>query len=193
MLNSSLILRRVTYKSALKILSYLNDTKDLGLHLGGRQAENIRVYADADFAEDAETRQSITGNLIFLGNSLVSWASKKQKLIASSSTEAEFLAVFYTLRDIQFLDQLILGIFPKHKFPVILYQDNLSTVALIKSQSNKGRTKHFDVKLKVVNAAYSDGYFSIETCPTTEMWADLMTKAVSRNVLMNLRHYLIGP
>lgn len=181
------------FKSALKILSYLNATQDLGLHLGGRRAGDIRVYADADFAEDTETRQSTTENLIYIGDSLVSWASKKQKLIAASSTEAEFLAVFYTLRDVQFLDQLIRGIYTKQKFPIILYQDNLSTVALIKNQSNKGRTKHFDVKLKVVNTAYSEEYFKIETTPSSEMWADLMTKPVSRNVLLALRPYLIGP
>jgi hypothetical protein len=88
------------------------------------------VYADSDFAEDSETRLSTTGNLIYVEGSLVSWASKKQKLVATSTTEAEFLAVFYTLRDTQFLDQLLKGIFPNKIFSIKLCQDNLSTVAL---------------------------------------------------------------
>ena len=89
----------VHYDSALKILGYLNSTCRLGLRLGGRNITgNLAVYADADFAGDEESRNSITGNCIYFGDSLISWTSKKQKLKASSSTEAEFLSAFYSLQ-----------------------------------------------------------------------------------------------
>lgn len=182
------------YDSALRILSYLNSTKDFGLNLGGRSSalSEIRVYADSDFAEDPETRLSTTGNLIYVEGSLVSWASKKQKLVATSTTEAEFLSVFYTLRDTQYLDQILQGIFKNRKFKIRLFQDNISTVALIKNQSSKGRTKHFDVKLRAVNSAYTENYFEIEITPSEQMLADIMTKPVSRNILERLRPYVVS-
>ena len=162
--------------------------------LGGRtDRQKISVYCDSDFAEDVETRHSTTGNLIYLGNSLVSWASKKQKLIATSSTEAEFLAVFYTLRDTQYLGQLISSIIPGKNVEITLYQDNMSTIALLQNQSTKGRSKHFDVKLRAVNDAINSGFFRVEYRPTSEMWADIMTKATSRAILLALRPNVIVP
>jgi hypothetical protein len=59
-------------------------------------SSELKVFADADFANDEDTRHSVSGNLIYFSGSLISWASKKQKLVATSSTEAEFLSVFYS-------------------------------------------------------------------------------------------------
>ena len=108
-------------------------------------------------------------------------------MVATSSTEAEFLSVFYTLRDMQYLEQLINSAIPDSNFEITLYQDNMSTIALIQNQSSKGRTKHFDVKLRAVNEALSSGFFLIQYCPTGDMKADMMTKALSRNQLLTLR------
>ena len=69
------------YDSAIKILKYLNATKELGLHLGERKDLDIRLFADADFASDEESRHSISGNLIYVGNSLIlSWMSEKAEI-----------------------------------------------------------------------------------------------------------------
>ena len=83
------------FYSALKILKYLVSTKDLGINLGGRNGESasVSVYADADFASDESSRLSITGNLIFINKSLVSWSSKRQKLIATSSTSSKVCTI----------------------------------------------------------------------------------------------------
>jgi hypothetical protein len=173
--------------SALKILGYLHATKELGLHLGGRSSLDIRVFVDADFAQDEDTRLSVTGNLIFLGNSLVSWTSKRQKLIATSSTEAEYLAVFYSMRDMQYVFQFFQSVFPADQLKVTLFQDNQSTIALIQNQSSKGRSKHFDVKLRAVHTALTQRQFQLEYLPSADMLADLLTKPVSRNILIKLR------
>ena len=122
-------------------MAYLNSTRRLGLRLGGRnESRNLAVYADADFAGDEESRNSVTGNCIYYGDSLISWTSKKQKLIATSLTEAEFLSAFYSLQDLRCVDQLIQGIFPNTPRKIIFYQDNQSCIALIKNKSSKGRS-----------------------------------------------------
>jgi predicted nucleic acid-binding Zn finger protein len=179
------------YDSALKILSYLNGTKELGLHLGGRKEDKIICYCDADFANDETTRLSVTGNLVYIGDSLVSWTSKRQKLIATSSTEAEFLAVFYTLKDLSFIQQLVMSVLKKENLDTLLHQDNQSTIAIIKNANSRGRTKHFDVKLKAVNSAYKNGQFQIQYCKSEDMWADVLTKVISRNKIMKVRRFLV--
>lgn len=175
------------FQSAIKILGYLCSTKELGLSLGGRCSPEIILYADADFAGDEQSRFSVTGNLIYVGNSLVSWTSKKQKLIATSSTEAEYLAVFYSLRDVQYINQFLDSIYTEIKFSITFFQDNLSTMALIQNESSKGRSKHFDVKLKSVAAAWRAGYFQMQHVQSAEMLADIMTKPLNRNLHQRLR------
>ena len=180
------------YDSALKILAYLYATRQLGLRLGGRFSNDLLVYADADFAGDEETRNSVTGNVIFYGDSIISWASKRQKLIATSSTEAEFLSAFYTLQDVRYVDQLIGGIFPEIPRHIEFYQDNLSCIALIKNESSKGRSKHFDVKLKAVSAAYREKFFDLIYLPTDQMIADILTKPLARNKFCFFRPKLLA-
>ena len=180
------------FDSAIKILSYLSTTRELGLYLGGRRdGLDLSVYADADFANDPDTRHSVTGNLLYLDGSLISWTSKKQKLVATSSTEAEFLAAFYTLRDIQCVEQFIRCVFPAKMPQIVLYQDNQSCIALISNESSKGRSKHFDVKLKALNASFRDRYFELIYCPTEEMVADIMTKALNRIPFSRFRPKLV--
>ena len=181
------------FDSALKILAYLNSTRRLGLYLGGRSESNdLIVYADADFASDEESRNSTTGNLIYFGDSLISWTSKKQKLIATSSTEAEFLSAFYTLQDIRYVDQLLKGIFPEIPRKITLFQDNQSCIALIRNESSKGRSKHFDVKLKALSAAFREKFFDLVYLPTDQMLADLLTKPLTRNQFCKIRPKLVG-
>lgn len=179
------------FGSALRILAYLASTKNFGLSLGGRSSLEIRAYVDADFAGDLDTRLSTTGNLIYIGDSLISWASKRQKLIATSSTEAEYLAVFYSLRDIQYIEQVLRSVFSDQHFNIVVYQDNMSTIALIRNESSKGRCKHFDVKLKSVSAALRNGFFNLEHVSTQEMWADMLTKALNRNLFSRIRPKLL--
>jgi histone deacetylase 1/2 len=175
------------YDSALKILAYLGSTMEVGLSLGGRNNQDIRAFVDSDFAGDEISRLSTTGNLIFVGDSLISWASKRQKLIATSSTEAEFLAVFYSLRDVQFIHQLVISAIPEQNSQIIIFQDNLSTIALISNESSKGRTKHFDIKLKAVGEALRNGEFTLQHLPTAEMLADALTKPLNRNLFSRMR------
>jgi hypothetical protein len=71
-------------------------------------------------------------------------------------------------------------------------QDNQSTIATIKDQSSKGRSKHFDVKYKFVNRSLQNGCFQLQYCPTDEMIADVMTKPLARAKFIKLRQFLVN-
>ena len=80
--------------TALKrILRYVKGTLHLGLLLRPSSATDLVVYTDADWAGCPDTRKSTSGYVVFLGDCLISWSSKRQTTVSRSSAEAEYRAV----------------------------------------------------------------------------------------------------
>ena len=76
-----------------RILRYLRRTPSRGLFFPASSPPHLIAYSDADWAGYPDTRRSVTGWCIFLGNSLISWKSKKQDRVSKSSTESEYHAM----------------------------------------------------------------------------------------------------
>ena len=85
--------RSTHYAAVLRILRYIKGTLFHGLHFSVQSSLELRTYADADWAGDPTDRRSTTGYCFLLGSSLISWRSKKQSVVARSSTEAEYRAL----------------------------------------------------------------------------------------------------
>lgn len=83
-----------TYSATCKwVLRYLQGTTTNGLHIHYSPNNSLYGYTDADWASNADDRHSTGGCCIFYGDNLVSWSSKKQNVIAKSSTEFEYRAL----------------------------------------------------------------------------------------------------
>ncbi|GJY96365.1 ribonuclease H-like domain-containing protein [Tanacetum coccineum] len=78
--------------SALRVLRYLNGSPSLGLQFNKYSDLKLKAYTDADCAKCPKTRKSVTGYCVFLGNSLISWKSKKQ---ANSAIQIAANSVFH--------------------------------------------------------------------------------------------------
>ena len=105
-------------------------------------------FADASFAEELDGRKSTTGKLLFWGNNLISFKCKQQSIVATSSCEAELIAINDLALEIEHKINLLdeLG-FPLEQ-PAILYTDSLSALHLIMNQgiSKRSRAKHIDLR-----------------------------------------------
>jgi hypothetical protein len=110
----------VHWATVLRILQYLRGTVFQSLLLSSTSFLELCAYSDADHDSDPIDRKSVTGFCIFLGDSLISWKSKKQYIVSQSSTEAEYCAMTSTTKEIVWLRWLLadMGVFFSHPTPM---------------------------------------------------------------------------
>lgn len=92
------------------------------------------------------------------------YKSKQQSLIASSSTEAEFIAASQAIKELSWLISLLSELeINTSKF---LYIDNQAAIHLIKNCEFNQRTKHIDIKFKIIKEKFKEKLFELYYVPT---------------------------
>ncbi|XP_014757722.1 uncharacterized protein LOC106866650 [Brachypodium distachyon] len=76
-----------------RILRYIRGTTHLGLHLAASSTTDVMAYSHADWAGCPDTRRSTSGYRVYIGDSVISWSSKRQPTVSRSSAEAEYRAI----------------------------------------------------------------------------------------------------
>ncbi|XP_070005808.1 uncharacterized mitochondrial protein AtMg00810-like [Nicotiana sylvestris] len=115
--------KRYHMEAALGIGRYLKQQPGQGIILSSKNSTEITAYCDADWATCPHSRKSISGYLIKLGESLVSWKSKKQTTVSRSSAEAEYRSLASTLAELIWLVGLLTELKINVKQPVSVYSD----------------------------------------------------------------------
>jgi hypothetical protein len=130
------------------ILRYVKGTIKFGCKYG--RGTNLKPFligfSNSDFAGDSEDRKSTTGMVYFLGKNLVTWTSQKQKIVALSSCEAEYVAGAAAACQGIWLSRLVGDLMGTKETPVKLLMDNMSAIALSKNPVHHDRSKHIDTK-----------------------------------------------
>jgi hypothetical protein len=116
--------------AAKPILWYLQGTLDHGLLLRRASTSNLVIYTDADWAGCPDTRRSISGYTMFLGDNVVSWSSKRQNVVSRSSAEAEYHVVANGVVEACLLRQLLVELHNPLSWATLFYRDNVSIVYL---------------------------------------------------------------
>ncbi|XP_028103205.1 uncharacterized protein LOC114302390 [Camellia sinensis] len=119
------------YAALVCILRYLKGTLFHGLHYSRLSSLQLQAFSDADWAGDPIDRRSTTGFCFFLDNSLISWRSKKQTLVARSSIEAEYRALADTTQELVWFRWLLSDMGVSHSAATNLYCDNQITFVSI--------------------------------------------------------------
>ena len=163
-----------------RIMRYLKGTSHMRLQLGGGHIR-LMGYCDADWAGDANDRKSTTGYAFSLGEGMVSWSSKKQPTVALSTTEAEYMAASHCTREAIWLRQLLEDVGCKDVEGTLIWCDNQGAIALAKNPVHHARTKHIEVQHHFVREKVDNATITLEYCPTEDMLADVMTKALARD------------
>ena len=184
------------YKALLRAIKYVITTEDLGLTYDSGTLINfkglwkIEAYSDSDFAGDRDTRLSVTGFSVFIGNCLVSWKSRSPKTVTLSSTEAEYVAVSEVCMEILFIKQILEFLKIIIDFPITVHCDNVGAIFLGYNEKNSQRTKHVDIRHHYVRQYVEDGMVKIIFVRSEENSADTYTKNTTGKIFK--RHALRG-
>ena len=160
----------------------------------GRSARvqvDVCAFADADWANDRGDRRSISGWVAKLNGDPVSWSSKKQRVVALSTCEAELYAESAAIQEVLWLRGLMEELGLHTQTGSIVYGDNQSTIAVSQNGVKGERTKHVDVKYHFVTESVECGVISLRWVPTTQQQADIFTKALAAPVFLLLRSQMM--
>uniref|UniRef100_H3G9W5 Reverse transcriptase Ty1/copia-type domain-containing protein n=1 Tax=Phytophthora ramorum TaxID=164328 RepID=H3G9W5_PHYRM len=167
--------------AAKRILKYLKTTQDMGIVFNGAIKGEPIGYADANWAGDLDTRRSTTGYVFFLNGSAISWKSKRQPTVATSSTEAEYMSLYSATQEAVWLRLLLKDMGYEDQGATLIYQDNQGCIALAKNPVYHARTKHIAIKFHFLRDKIERAVIRLDYKPTDEMIADGMTKALTRD------------
>lgn len=159
------------------VLRYLAGTVDLGLLYG--QTQELTGYTDSDFAGDKIARKSTSGMVFTMNGAAVSWSSKLQTVVATSTCEAEMIAASAAVKEGLYISKVMADITGSYN-PTLIYGDNQAALALMKNvcAGAQNRTKHFDVALNFARYRVMLGDTVMRYIATGKMVADVMTKQV---------------
>ena len=119
---------RAHWEQAKRVICYLKGTCDYELKYG--PSGGVEGFTDANWGNDIDDRHSICGYAFVLNGGAISWSSKKQPVVALSSTEAEYIAVTHAAKEATWIRHLLSEIYSPLviNYPIILYSDNKSAI-----------------------------------------------------------------
>jgi hypothetical protein len=164
------------WEAVKRIFRYLKGSRELWLSYGG-EGKVLEGYADAD-GSMMEDRRAISGYAFIINGGAVSWSAKKQEIVSLSTTESEYIAATYAAKEALWLRSLISQLFGKTLPATTLFSDNQSAIALTKEHQYHARTKHINVRFHFIRWIVEEGKLRIIYCPTEDMVADVLTKAL---------------
>ncbi|XP_016556586.1 uncharacterized mitochondrial protein AtMg00810-like [Capsicum annuum] len=116
--------------AALRIIRYIKGKPSQGLLMSSSKKDTLTTHCDADWAACALSRKSITGFIIKLGDSFVSWKSKKQSTGSRSSAESEYRSLVSTIAELTWLNGLIKDLGVQLQLPVTILSDSKATLQI---------------------------------------------------------------
>lgn len=158
------------------ILRYLAATPALGITFG--TGSGLQGYSDADFASDIATRRSTTAYVFLYNGGAISWQSRRQATVAASTSEAEYMAAAAATKEALYLRVLISELEGSPTATISIKVDNNSALSLLKNPLSAQRCKHIDVIYHFARERAARGEVCFSFCPTDQMVADALTKAV---------------
>lgn len=165
--------RQSHYIAATRVLRYLKNNPGQGILLSATSGTQLHAYCDSDWGGCSDTRRSITGYCILLGNSPISRKSKKQSTVSRSSAEAEYRAMATTCCEVTWIRYLLADLEVSHVQPVQLYCDNKAALHIAANPIFHERTKHIEIDCHIVREKIQKGLICTKYIQSQEQPADI--------------------
>ena len=164
--------------AAKRVVQYLHHHPEIGPMYSGNSHTALIGYSDADYAGDVATRRSTSGRVFMFMGSAISWASKQQRTVATSTAQSEYCAMSDCAREALWLRQLVGTLLKLEVIPTTtLFEDNSAAQKWCYNPLNHAKQKHIDIAYHFVREQCTQ-FLNLNVVPigTTDMLGDLYTK-----------------
>ena len=175
---------RIHWNAVQRVFRYLAGTLDLCLEFGPSVSGGVlaSVFTDSDYAGDADKARSTSGYVSFIGSSCVNWSSRRQDVVAKSTTEAELIAANAGASDGTWMMHLLEELGYPQSSPFPLRMDNQSSIKVAKNPEHHGKMKHLETKYYWIRDQVDLGKLEIQWVPSSENCADIFTKGLPKDL-----------
>lgn len=174
------------WEAAERILRYVKGTIDYGIFYQANVAVKLLGYYDSDLAGRIDDSKSTSSYVFNLGSGAILWSSKKQPIVALSTTEVEYIATCLAGCQLIWLQGILENLKQMQSGPTTLFCDNRSAISAIKDPVLHGRTKHVRVRYHFLRELVKEDEIYVEYCPTEEQLPDIFTKPLSEHVFKRI-------
>eukprot|EP00253_Pinus_taeda_P001826 PITA_01826 len=173
--------KRAHWATAKHILMYLQGTIDYGLSYNKGKDIKLSGFTNADWAGSSVDRKSNSRYYLNIGSGITSCCSRKQKFVALSSSEAEYMAASTTSCEAIWLRELLVNLFRRNMEVTRIICDNQSCIKLSENPVFHDRSKHIDIQCHFVRDCVQRGAVQLSYTPTGEQVANILTKALGKS------------
>ncbi|MBW0536506.1 hypothetical protein O181_076221 [Austropuccinia psidii MF-1] len=165
-----------THWNALEhFMAYLRRIKDLGIVISSDKTKNkLTCYVDANWG--GEGNRSTHGYLLMHGKNPIAWQSKRQVIVASSTAQAEYIALSFAAKECLWISHLFEST-TGHLIPYML-SDNKTAIGIASDSLSRKQTRHLIREFNVINEYIVRGKIHLDWTPTNEQLADILTKSI---------------
>jgi hypothetical protein len=180
------------WDALLHAVCYVRETLSHGLHFdlahvhSNPSALTLSMFADADYANSPD-RKAISGIVLQLGGATISWSSKRQSIVTTSTLEAELVAAARACKEVVWARGLLQEVGLQQHGATPMWEDNQGCIAVCQDASTSTLTRHLEVQYFFTREKIRTGAVDMRYIPTQEQLADLLTKPLERTVLRKLR------
>ncbi|KAK4408085.1 Retrovirus-related Pol polyprotein from transposon RE2 [Sesamum angolense] len=150
--------RQPYWDAALHLVRYLKGTPTLGLFFASTSSLKLTAYSDSDWASCLDTRRSVSGYCVFLGNYLVSWKTKKQATVSRSSAQAEYQSIGSAVCELLWVSYILSEFGIQLVTPIPFHCDNKAAIHITENPVFHERTKHLDIDYHLVRDQFKHGF-----------------------------------
>jgi hypothetical protein len=181
----------VHWDSLKRVLRYVKKSIDRGIQYtkGNHKTGDpirVQIFSDSDWANDSDDRRSTTGYIVMFTGGPVIWNSKKQRTVAHSSCEAEYMAMDEAIREAMWVRSFLQELDIPFVQPLEMYVDNQGAKALAENPVHHARVKHIDIRYHYIRDRVADGVVKVMYIPTEDNISDVLTKPLGKTKFKDL-------
>jgi len=175
----------------VQILIYIKGSPRVRIFLSTTSKIHLKGCSDCDWASCIDIKRSITGYATYIGDSLISWKSKKQVTVSRCSSKAEYKALASVICELQWLTYLLEDFKVDFQQSATLYCDNKSALRIAVNPMFHERTKHIEIDCHIVREKVLSGLVKLLPIPSTNQLDDVYTKVLMPGAFKFL-HFKLG-